>query len=117
MPLARGGRPVRRTFTGTASRRLLPGPPRTFPDKRRSSTITLVPRLQRKSFAKPDHVRELGTGRLEVVDLDEASVGYVSLPAGWRWRTDVQPVVGTPSCDVRHVAYAISGRLHVVMDD
>ena len=76
-----------------------------------------MPRLQRKSFARPDRVRPLGSGRLEAVDLDETVVGRVMLPAGWRWATDVQPVVGTASCEVRHVSFAISGRLHVVMDD
>jgi len=76
-----------------------------------------MPRLQRKSFARPDRVRPLGSGRLEAVDLDETVVGRVSLPPGWRWATDVQPVVGTTSCEVRHVSFAISGRLHVVMDD
>jgi class 3 adenylate cyclase len=64
-----------------------------------------MPRLQRKSFGRPDRVRPLGSGRLEAVDLDETVVGRVTLPPGWRWATDVQPVV------------AISGRLHVVMDD
>jgi len=76
-----------------------------------------MPRLQRKSFARPDRVRPLGSGRLEAVDLDETVVGRVTLPPGWRWATDVQPVVGTTSCEVRHVSFAISGRLHVVMDD
>jgi class 3 adenylate cyclase len=51
------------------------------------------------------------------VDLDETTIGRVTLPAGWRWSKDVQPVVGTSSCQVRHVAYAVSGVLHVAMDD
>ena len=76
-----------------------------------------MPRLQRKSFARPDRVRPLGSGRLEAVDLDETVVGGVTLPPGWRWATDVQPVVATPSCAVSHVSFAIRGRLHVVMDD
>jgi class 3 adenylate cyclase len=76
-----------------------------------------VPRLQSKSFEKPDRARALGAGRLELVDLDETTVGRVTLPAGWRWSRDVQPVVGTASCQIRHVSYAISGVLHVLMDD
>ncbi len=62
-------------------------------------------------------MRALGSGRIETVDLDETVVGRVTLPPGWRWATDVQPVVGTSSCEVRHVSFAISGRLHVLMDD
>ena len=76
-----------------------------------------MPRLQRKTFARPDRGRSLGTGRLELVDLDETTVGRVHLPRGWRWSVDVRPVVGTTSCQVRHVSYAIAGTLHVVMDD
>ena len=76
-----------------------------------------MPRLQSKSFKKPDRARALGEGRLELVDLDETTIGRVTLPAGWRWSKDVQPVVGTSSCQIRHVAYALSGVLHVVMDD
>jgi len=76
-----------------------------------------MPSLQRKSFTRPDRVRALGGGRLEAVDLGETVVGLVTLPPGWRWSTDVQPVVGTRSCEVRHVAYALSGRLHFRMDD
>jgi class 3 adenylate cyclase len=76
-----------------------------------------MPRLQRKSFARPDRVRALGSGRLDLVDLDETAVGRVTLPAGWRWSTDVQPLAGTASCEIRHVAFTISGTLHVQMDD
>src|SRR6476619_728357 len=79
--------------------------------------MAVVPRLQRKSFATPDRVRELGSGRLTTVDLDEACVGQVVLPPGWHWASDVRPVGGTASCEVRHVSYALSGRLHVRMDD
>jgi class 3 adenylate cyclase len=79
--------------------------------------MVAMPRLQRKSFARPDRTRALGSGRLETVDLDESVVGRVNLPPGWRWSTDVQPVVGTPSCAVRHVSYAVGGTLHVRMDD
>src|SRR3954454_8203425 len=139
MPLARGGCPVRRTFTGTASRRLLREPPRTLSGALRAliaarqddacraageghhldrvSTIDAMQRLLRKDFARPDRLRPLGSGTLELVDLDETTVGQVVLPPGWRWSVDVQPVVGTASCQTRHVAYAISATLHVAMDD
>lgn len=36
---------------------------------------------------------------------------------GWRWSSDVAPLAGTDSCQVRHLGYVISGRMHVVMDD
>jgi class 3 adenylate cyclase len=76
-----------------------------------------MPRPLRKSFERPDRARALGAGRLEIIDLDETIVGRVTLPAGWRWSKDVLPAVGTPSCQLRHVAYTISGTLRVLMDD
>ena len=76
-----------------------------------------MPRLQRKTFDRPDRSRNLGTGELRLLELDEAAIGRVTLPPGWHWSQDVRPVVGTASCQIRHVAYTLSGTLHVVMDD
>jgi hypothetical protein len=76
-----------------------------------------MPRLQSKSFVSPNQTRSLGAGLLSVVELDETAVGLAVLEPGWRWSKDVGPIVGTKSCQVRHVGYAIRGTLHVVMDD
>jgi class 3 adenylate cyclase len=76
-----------------------------------------VPRLQRKAFATPDQVRTFERGRIDVVNLDETSIGRFVWEPGWRWSKDLAPIVQTPSCQNRHVGYVISGHLHVVMDD
>ncbi|MFI5225612.1 MAG: adenylate/guanylate cyclase domain-containing protein [Candidatus Limnocylindrales bacterium] len=76
-----------------------------------------MPRLQRKSFDQPDQVRRFEHGRLELVQLDETTVGRFVNGPGWRWSTDVQPIVGTRSCQNRHVGFVISGSLQVMMDD
>lgn len=76
-----------------------------------------MPRLQRRSFDKPDHVRDLGAGRMAVIDLDETAVGRMTLEPGWRWSTDVAPMIGTPSCQVRHLGAVLSGHLHIFGDD
>jgi class 3 adenylate cyclase len=78
---------------------------------------TAVPRLQRKSFGAPERTRDLGRGRMDVVDLDETAVGRMDLQPGWRWSVDVAPKVGTPTCQVRHLGAAVAGHLHVVVDD
>ena len=36
---------------------------------------------------------------------------------GWRWSTDVAPLAGTDTCQVHHLGYVISGRMHVRTDD
>lgn len=76
-----------------------------------------MPRLQRKSFNTPDQVRQFPTGRCDIVTLDEISVGKFVFQPGWRWSKDVKPVVGTPSCQFRHLGYTVSGSLEVHMDD
>jgi class 3 adenylate cyclase len=79
--------------------------------------MAAVPRLQRKSFANPDQVRRFPLGRIEIVNLDETTIGRFIWKPGWRWSKDLAPTVHTRSCENRHVGYVISGHLHVVMDD
>ena len=76
-----------------------------------------MPRLQRKNFASPDQVREFSLGRVDIVNLDETTVGRFVWEPGWRWSEVVAPVVQTVSCQNRHVGYVISGTLRVAMDD
>jgi class 3 adenylate cyclase len=76
-----------------------------------------MPRLQRKSFATPDEVRTFAHGRLDVIVLDEIAIGRFALQPGWSWSQDVAPVVGTRSCQNRHVGYVTVGSLQVTMDD
>jgi class 3 adenylate cyclase len=76
-----------------------------------------MPRLQRKSFATPDEVRTFAHGRMDVIVLDEIAIGRFALQTGWRWSQDVKPVVGTRSCQNRHIGYVTVGSLQVTMDD
>ena len=54
-----------------------------------------VPRLQRRGFATPDVVREFPHGRLDIVNLDETTIGRIIGKPGWRWSSDVAPIVRT----------------------
>jgi class 3 adenylate cyclase len=76
-----------------------------------------VARLQRKSLRRPEETRPLGRGRLELVELGEAAIGRVTYQPGWRWSEDLQPIVGTASCEVHHIGFVLSGTLRVQMDD
>jgi class 3 adenylate cyclase len=76
-----------------------------------------MPRLQAKSFSTPDDVRTMPGMRIETVSLDEARFGHCTFEPGWRWSTDVAPLVGTASCQVRHLGYTMAGALRIVMDD
>jgi class 3 adenylate cyclase len=75
-----------------------------------------VPRLQVKTFADPDERRIFPKGLGEVVSLDEATVGRSQWEPGWRWTTDLAPVMGTESCQVHHLGFSVSGHLRVETD-
>jgi class 3 adenylate cyclase len=76
-----------------------------------------MPRLQAKSFAVPDDVRTMTRVRVETVGLDDATVGHCRFEPGWKWSTDMGPILGATSCPIRHLGYSMSGGVHVVMDD
>ena len=72
---------------------------------------------QAKSFARPEETRSFQNGKVDLVELAGNKVGRTHLEPGWRWSDAVKPIVGTDNCQVAHVGYAISGTLHVVMQD
>jgi class 3 adenylate cyclase len=76
-----------------------------------------MPRLQAKSFTAPDDERSFPKVHFKTIGLDEATVGFCTFEAGWKWSTDMAAVVGTPTCQLRHLGYSVSGAIHVVMDD
>jgi class 3 adenylate cyclase len=75
-----------------------------------------MPRLQVKSFAAPDEVRSPPLGHAEVVSLDDTTVGHARWEPGWRWSTHLAPLMGTASCQLRHLGYSVSGHLKVLTD-
>lgn len=76
-----------------------------------------VTAFEAKSHATPDEVRTPNKTRVEVVRLPGFTLGRLNLEPGWRWSECIKPVVGTDSCQVSHVGYAVSGRLTVRLND
>jgi hypothetical protein len=76
-------------------------------------------RMIRKSLDSPDETRrfEAGTGKLDLVTTDGGPVGRARFEPGWKWSQHVKPIAKTDSCQAGHVAYFVSGRMKVVMDD
>jgi quercetin dioxygenase-like cupin family protein len=72
---------------------------------------------QSKNFDQPEETRNFDNGRLDLVELAGNNVGRSIFEPGWRWSESVKPIVGTDTCQVAHVGYAISGHLRVQMDD
>jgi hypothetical protein len=73
--------------------------------------------FETKNLDAPDEKRTFEHGGLNVVNLTGATIARASFGPGWRWSTDIKPLVGTTSCQVSHITYVISGRFAVRMDD
>jgi class 3 adenylate cyclase len=74
-------------------------------------------RLQRGRFTEPSAVRQFPHGRIDVVELDDNVIGRMTYEPGWRWSTDIKPVVGTDRCQNHHLGITLQGRLRVEMAD
>ena len=73
--------------------------------------------IDSKSFDQPDETRTPDKTRVEVVRMGGATAARFSFEPGWRWSDCVKPVVGTDSCQARHVGVVQEGRLGVRHDD
>jgi mannose-6-phosphate isomerase-like protein (cupin superfamily) len=72
-----------------------------------------MPSVESRDFTAPDEVRAPDKTTVEMVNLGGGQVGRYTFQPGWRWSECIKPVVGTESCQVDHIGYVISGRLHV----
>lgn len=76
-----------------------------------------MPGSRAKCLAQPDETMQFPLGRNEMVALGDLTIGRSTVQPGWRWSEHIKPLVGTPSCQARHVGIALSGRMHIRMDD
>jgi hypothetical protein len=73
--------------------------------------------LHARGFDAPDETRTPEKTQVEVVRMGDTTVARFTFEPGWRWSECIKPVVGTDSCQARHVGVARSGRLAVRHDD
>ena len=69
------------------------------------------------NFDQPDETRSFPNGQWDIVHIGESTVARATFQQGWHWVDDVKPLVGTDSCQQRHVGYLVSGRLQVRTED
>lgn len=75
-------------------------------------------RLETKSLdASTGVARRVGNADLAVAWLGDATITRELMHPGWRWSSDVKPVVRTDLCRATHRFFVASGRLHVSMED
>jgi class 3 adenylate cyclase len=70
-----------------------------------------------RSLRSPDDLFRAEGIEERSVQVGEQTIGRAIVQPGWRWSVNVQPLVGTSSCAVRHVGLALRGRFHVRLDD
>lgn len=73
--------------------------------------------LKKQSSKKPDEVRQLGKGKVNVFSLSSGNAALLEYPPGWKWSTDGKPIHKTDSCQLHHLGSVVSGRIHVQMSD
>jgi quercetin dioxygenase-like cupin family protein len=80
-------------------------------------TPVSVHRFEVKSHDTPDETRTPNKTRVDVVRLEGFTIGRFTFEPGWRWSECIKPVVGTDSCQVSHVGYAVSGQATIRLAD
>lgn len=73
--------------------------------------------IEKKSFESPDESRTPDKTKVDVVKLGSATAARMTVQPGWKWSECIKPVVGTDSCQARHLGTVVSGRLRVAHED
>jgi quercetin dioxygenase-like cupin family protein len=73
--------------------------------------------VQRLDFSSPEETRTPEKTRVDLVRVGNTTVGRFAFEPGWRWAECIKPVVGTESCQARHVGIVQSGRMAVSHED
>ncbi len=66
---------------------------------------------------KGAHAREIGGVRLEVVSAGAARVKRMIYPPGFKWSSNMKPIVGTARCMHAHVGFLARGEIHIEYAD
>jgi len=75
--------------------------------------VTDVP----KNLGNPDETISFPGITEDLVEIAGMTVARTVQAPGWRWSTDVQPLVGGDWCEARHVGVMISGRTGFLLRD
>ncbi|WP_308467559.1 cupin domain-containing protein [Rathayibacter soli] len=73
--------------------------------------------VEQENFGFPTQTRTFPHGKAEILEMENGTIGRLTLEPGWRWSNDVKPIAGTASCEAPHFQYHVSGQLAIHMDD
>jgi mannose-6-phosphate isomerase-like protein (cupin superfamily) len=81
------------------------------------TTPVAVSTFATKSHDTPDERRNPPKTQVDVVRLEGFTLGRFTFQPGWRWSECIKQVVGTESCQLSHVGYAVSGQMAIRLAD
>jgi hypothetical protein len=84
---------------------------------KKTRTTTATPSDPLLAAVKGATHRYLGHVRLDVGPAGAARVKRMIYPAGFKWSTDMKPVVGTDLCMHAHVGFLARGEIHIEYAD
>ena len=71
-----------------------------------------------KSFNNPDEVNtKFDNAKMESLNVGGQRVIRITLEPGWKWSSDVKPVVQTDSCQTKHLGIITAGTVCCKHDD
>jgi class 3 adenylate cyclase len=70
-----------------------------------------------KNLAKPDESIRFPGITEDLVEIAGMTIARTVQEPGWRWSTDMRPLVGGEWCEARHIGVMLSGRLGVLLRD
>ena len=76
-----------------------------------------MPTAEMKSFDSPDETPPAGRAKVDIVNLGGYKIQRFSMEPGWKWSTDMKPIVNTDTCHRTHMGVCPTGRIRVRMDD
>jgi len=73
--------------------------------------------VEKQHFDSPDESRTPDKTRADVVHVGGTTAARLTLEPGWTWAECIKPVVGTESCQLRHIGVVHSGQMRVLHED
>lgn len=70
-----------------------------------------------RDLDRPTETMTFEHGQVQIVRIGGSVIRRNLFEPGWRWSEHMKPMVKTDSCQVHHVGYILSGRLHVEAED
>jgi hypothetical protein len=73
--------------------------------------------VENRGFDSADETRTPDKTKVDVVHLGGTTAARLKMEPGWTWSGCIKPVVGTDSCELRHLGVAQSGRMRITHND